>query len=216
MKLLICVIISSANLLKLSSLYLDLNSISSRMTNSSVTITLNSDALKSENFESTHFKVWLPNKVVGSKRVELSISSLAMSISKSEKAYSTVFFRSSSLSRRFSVLHLLFFTAFIKLSSLFLASCKHQHFINTMKPVLENILQMPFSNAFPWIALGVFWCNFYWILFLLFYLTIIQHWLRWRFVAEQAPSRYVNHHSLSHNMLTSMIPVIKQSNKRQF
>ena len=178
-KLLICVIISSANLLKLSSLYLDLNSISSRMTNSSVTITLNSDALKSENFESTHFKVWLPNIVVGSKRVELSISSLAMSRSKSEKAYSTVFFRSSNLSRRFSsVLHLLLSTAFIKLSSLFLASCKHQDFINTLKPVLENFLQTPFSNAFPWIAVGAFRCNFYWILLLWLYLAILQYWLR--------------------------------------
>ena len=157
MKLLICVIISSANLLKLSSLYLDLNSISSRMTNSSVTITLNSDALKSENFDSTHFKVWLPNIVVGSKRVELSISSLAMSISKSEKAYSTVFFRSSNLSRRFSsVLHLLLFTAFIKLSSLFLASCKHQDFINTY--IEARLRKLCADAVFKCIPLNSSWC----------------------------------------------------------
>ena len=57
---------------------------------------------------------------------------------------------------------------------------------------MATISQTTFSNAFSWMEIYEFRLQFHWSLLLRDQLTIIQHWVRYWFGANQAPSHYLN------------------------
>ena len=65
------------------------------------------------------------------------------------------------------------------------------------RDIIAVISQTTFSNAFSWMKNFVFWFEFHWGLFLRVQSTIIQHWFRKWFGADQATSHYLNHCWLS-------------------
>ena len=57
---------------------------------------------------------------------------------------------------------------------------------------MAAVSQTMFSNAFSWMKMYEFRLKFHWIMFLMFQLTIFQHWFRYWLGAVQATSHYLN------------------------
>ena len=57
---------------------------------------------------------------------------------------------------------------------------------------MADIFQTTFSNAFSLLRMYQFCLRFHWSLFLMFKLTIFQHWFRWWLGANQGTSHYLN------------------------
>ena len=57
---------------------------------------------------------------------------------------------------------------------------------------MAMILHTMFSTVFSWMKMFEFRLRFHWSLFLIFELTILQHWVRQRLGADQATSHYLN------------------------
>ena len=57
---------------------------------------------------------------------------------------------------------------------------------------MTTISQTVFSDAFSWMKIYEFWLRFHWSLFLMFELTVLQHWIRLWLGAFQATSHYLN------------------------